>query len=91
MGSDCVAQGFIQLGLEILRGWRLHNFSEQSVLMLDCPHGEKVFLGIQSGTTSLISIHACYLLLFCHGLLRTFSSPEYRSPASPHGACAVAL
>lgn len=51
--DHCVAQGFIQMALEILREWRLHNFSGQSVPMLHCSHGEKVFYNIQSGT-------ACY-------------------------------
>lgn len=47
MGSDCVPQGCIQLGLEILRGWRLQKNSGQSVLMLDCwefLHGEETFI-----------------------------------------------
>jgi len=58
--------------------------------MLDCPHGEKVFLNIPCDTNFLISIHACCHLFFCPGSLRTFSSSGYRSPVSPHGACAAA-
>lgn len=53
MGSDCVPQGCIQLGLEVFKGWRLNEFSGQSVLMLDCwefVHGEEMFINVQTGT-----------------------------------------
>lgn len=42
MRSDQVTWGFIQLGLEILQGWRLHDLSGQPVPVLACPHGSKV-------------------------------------------------
>lgn len=41
--SGQAVQGFIQLGLENLQGWRVLSPSGQPVPMLDCPHGEKVF------------------------------------------------
>lgn len=63
MGSDCVPQGCIQMGLEILRGWRLHDFSGPSILMLDCWeffHDEEIFINVQTGTTFL-NFNLCLL------------------------------
>ena len=39
MRSAWAAHAFIQVCLENLQGWRLHNLSEQP--LPDCPHGEK--------------------------------------------------
>lgn len=38
--SDNVAQGFVQLGLENLQQWRLHNTSGKPFLMPHCPESE---------------------------------------------------
>lgn len=46
--SDKVAQGFVQQSLENLQGWRQQNLHEKHALHLDCPHGEKVSLYMQS-------------------------------------------
>lgn len=43
MRSDQVAQGFIQLGLEHLSGWRLHNLSGQLDPIVYYPKGGKAF------------------------------------------------
>jgi len=43
MGSDQVAQGFDQLGVGNLQGWRLHSLCEQCVPLLDGTQEEKSF------------------------------------------------
>lgn len=43
--SDEVVQGFTHSGLEnteLSQKWRLSNFSGPTVVLLDCPHHEKV-------------------------------------------------
>lgn len=45
LGSDQVAQGFIESGLGNLQGWRQHSLSGHTVSVLNCPpHSGNVFL-----------------------------------------------
>lgn len=48
MRSAQVAQGVVELGLEALQDWRLHNLSGESLPMLDCPNGLAAFLTCQT-------------------------------------------
>ena len=41
MGSEQVAQAFLQVGLEKLQGWTWHRLCGTSAPLLDCLHGEK--------------------------------------------------
>lgn len=56
--SDQIAQGFMQLGLETLQGWRLHNFPGH-IPLPGCAQGEKVFLH----TLCNLSFHLLSLML----------------------------
>lgn len=92
MGSDCGPQGCIQLGLEVLRGWRLNKFSGQSVLTLDCwefLHGEKVFISVQAGTLFKFQFVP---VIFCSSVMDHLDSSlcQVRISASLNGPCAGA-
>lgn len=67
LSSDKVAQGFMQLGLEKLQGWRLHSVFGQPLPWPDCSHGEKVFPCIQPEPFLFqsMSVASCPLSMLC--------------------------
>ena len=44
-----VAQDYVQMAVEYLQGWRLHNLSGQPIALLSYPHSEKVFPDVHMG------------------------------------------
>lgn len=76
-----IAQGFIQFSLENFQGWRPNKFFGQHVPLLDCPHGEKVW----------ISLLKLILLVSCPPVMHHCQEPSsiflMTSPHRQWGGC----
>lgn len=99
LGSDQVAQGFSELGLGNLQGWRQQSLSGHPISVLNCsPHSGNIFSRIQSeppwlqlmSSVCCVSlVHLCVQLDFIISMSslqvhQSFSSPALHSqPPSP--------